>query len=357
MTDDAELLRRRMHAQFLPRTDDVAGIARRAGGIQAQDAPAARLALRARGLRDQGAVARAYAAGEVVCSWLMRGTLHLVPAEDLAPLLALLGQRNLAATARRRRELGLTEEVCRQALAAIPEVLGEPLGRADLIAALIARGVQVDPKGQAPAHLTGYAAAHGLICRGADVAPREPGYRLLPPPPPVDADRALAELARRYAAAFGPAGPADFAAWAGLTQALGRRAFALAELMEAAPGLYVAPDSAAPPPGPPLVRLLGAYDTYLLGYRDREPMLDRAHAKRINAGGGVIKPALVVDGRVLGTWRKDGDTLVVERFARLPAAARPGLEAEAADIGRFLGEKLTLQVVSSGPTGPSKSSV
>jgi len=348
VTDDAELLRRRMHAQFLPQTDDVAGIARRAGGIQAQDAPAARLALRARGLRDQGAVARAYAAGEVVCSWLMRDTLHLVPAEDLPPLLALLGQRNLAANARRRRELGLTEEVCRQALAAIPEVLREPLGRAELIAALIARGVKVDPKGQAPAHLMGYAAAHGLICRGADVAPREPGYLLLPRSAlqGVDADRALVELARRYAAAFGPAGPADFAAWAGLTQAVGRRAFALAELTEAGPGLYVAPDSAAPPPGPPLVRLLGAYDNYLLGYRDRELMLDRAYAKRINAGGGVIKPALVVDGRVLGTWRRDGGTLVVERFARLPAAARPGLEAEAADVGRFLGEKLTLRVLS-----------
>lgn len=343
--DDARVLRWRMHSQFAERGGTVAEIARRSVGIQAQDAGAARLALRARGLREAAAVARAYEAGEVVSSWLMRGTLHLVPAEDLRPLLALLGERNAAAGARRRRELGLTEDVCRRALAALPEVLGTPpgrsLSRAELVAALNERGAGIEPEGQAPAHLMAFAAARGLLHRGADVAPREPGYVLMEQEQEqeqVSAERVAEELALHYAGAFGPAGPADFAHWSGLTLTTARRAFERAGLPEAAPGLHTAPGATVPPAGPPLVRLLGAYDSYLLGYRDRELMLDQSFARLINAGGGVVRPALVADGKVLGTWRRDGPRLVVDPFAGLPAAVLRGLRAEAVDLGRFLGE-------------------
>ena len=356
--DDARLLRRRMCAQFPPSGPmAVADAAGRAAGIQAQDAAAARLGLRARGVESPRQVEAAYVAGEVVCSWLMRGTLHLVPAGDLPWLLGIFGARNVAAGAGRRRRLGLTDEVCTKAMAVIPEVLEAPLGRAALIAALIARGVAVDPAGQASAHLVGYAAARGLLCRGADVAPREPGYVLLDGPPPEPAgDVERSALAVRYLAAFGPAGPADFAAWSGLPLSLCRRAFAGAGLPEVAPGLFADPGSELPDPDPgsesapgaPYVRLLGAYDNYLLGYRDRAAMLDPAFAHRINAGGGVIHPAVVADGRVLGRWRiertRGAGVVEVEPFGPLPRPVRSGLRAEAESVGRFLGEELELRV-------------
>lgn len=330
MISDDQLLRWRMHSQFPAGPGTVAAIAGRACGIQAQDAGAARLGLRARGLAEAAAVERAYLAGEVVSSWLMRGTLHLVPTEQLRPLLALFGARNVAAGARRRRELGLTAEVCERAVAALPEVLTEPLGRAELVARLNECGVGVEPSGQAPAHLTGYLAGIGLLCRGAEVAPREPGYRLLPAGEEADPERVAAELAARYLAAFGPAGPADFAAWSGLTQAVARRA--LTGQAEIGDGLFAVGE--APEGDAPLVRLLGAYDNYLLGYRDRSLMLDPRWAGRINAGGGVVKPALVVDGRVLGSWRRDGGRVVVEPFEPLPEQL---WAAEAAAITTFWG--------------------
>ncbi|WP_441249267.1 winged helix DNA-binding domain-containing protein [Kitasatospora sp. McL0602] len=346
MTGDAEILRWRMHAQFGPSGGGVAEIARRVVGVQAQDAGAVRLGLRARGLRDEEAVGRAAAAGEAVSSWLMRGTLHLVAAADLRPMVALFGERNAAAYAGRRRQLGLTEEVCRRALAALPEVLADgPLGRAQLIAELNERGAGVDPKGQAPAHLVMLAAARGLLHRGADVGPREPGYVLTGPGAAEPME--LGELVERYVAAFGPAGPEDFAGWSALPLTRARREFERAALREVAPGQYVAAGTAGaaePPPGPPLVRLLGAYDGYLLGYRDRALMLDQRFAKRINAGGGQIRPAVVADGRVLGTWRRAGAELVVEPFAPLPAPVRSALAAEAAELGCFLGSGSTLRV-------------
>ena len=104
-----------------------------------------------------------------------------------------------------------------------------------------------------------------------------------------------------------------------------------------------------PPGAGPVVRLLGRFDDYLLGWRSRDLVLDPAFAGRIHAGGGWIHPALVVDGRVAGTWRarRAGDRLelTVEAFGgRLPRGARPALEAEAADLGRFLGAEPVLGV-------------
>jgi hypothetical protein len=95
-----------------------------------------------------------------------------------------------------------------------------------------------------------------------------------------------------------------------------------------------------------VVRLLGRFDDYLLGWRGRDLILDPRFARRIQAGGGWIHPALVVDGRVVGTWRarRAGDRLevTVEPFGRLPPGVRPGLEAEVADLGRFLGVEARL---------------
>jgi hypothetical protein len=106
---------------------------------------------------------------------------------------------------------------------------------------------------------------------------------------------------------------------------------------------------AARSPAGPVVRLLGRFDDYLLGWRDRALILDPAFARRIQAGGGWIHPAVVADGRVAGTWRarRTGDRLevTVEPFAgRLPRGTRPALEAETADLGRFLGVEASLGV-------------
>jgi hypothetical protein len=100
------------------------------------------------------------------------------------------------------------------------------------------------------------------------------------------------------------------------------------------------------------VRLLYRFDDYLLGWRGRDLILASRFARRIHAGGGWIHPAVVVDGRVVGTWRLTpaaGDRLIVavEPFEPLDGAL-PGLEDEAADLGRFLGATATLSVAGQG---------
>jgi hypothetical protein len=349
----ADLLRRRLHAQWLANRPaaGTADVVAHTTGLQAQDTSAAQLAVRARSTGTTASGVRRACGQErsVVRTWLMRGTLHMVRSADVRWLLGLFGARNAAAGTRRRRELGLDDEICAAALVEVPRILAaeSPLSRADLVGRLNQRRVPINPRGQAPAHLAGYAAACGLICRGPDLDGDEPGYVLLdewvPPGPVLDGDAALAELARRYVGAYGPAAATDLAAWAGLPAGVARQSFALIadDLVGYGADTWVL--SAATEPAErtePTVRLLGAFDTYLLGYRSRQPALDLRYAKRIQAGGGIIHPAVLVDGQVVGTWRlrrrKDSAAVTVQPFEPLDAALLPALAAEVADLARFL---------------------
>jgi hypothetical protein len=364
VTDEADRLRLlRMRAQRLlgRRPRDVGEVVRGVGGLQAQDTPASRLAVRVRGAGlDEAAVRRACNRDRsVVRTWVMRGTLHMVAAEDAGWLVGLLGPVFAVGNRRRRLQLGLDDRLCERALEVLPAVLaGGSLSRAELVRGLAAKGVRIDPSGQAPAHLVGLAAMRGLICRGPDLGGDEASYVLLEDwvgaGRALEGDDALAELARRYLGGHGPAAPEDLAAWSGLALGRARRAFELAagDLREV--GLdgrrLWAPAGATttrPPASAPVVRLLGRFDDYLLGWRDRDLILDPAFARRIQAGGGWIHPAVVVDGRVVGTWRarRAGDRLdiTVEPFGDgLPRGSGPGLEEEAGDIGRFLGATVRL---------------
>jgi hypothetical protein len=362
---DAEALRRRMRAQRLAgsRATDVRAVLRGVGALQAQDTAAARLAVRPRsaGLTAAAVTRACNEERSVVRTWLMRGTLHMVPAEDVGWLVALLGPILAAGDRRRRLQVGLDDDLCARALPAINTILRRenPLTRAALVRRLAEQGVRIDARSQAPAHLVAYAAARGLICRGPDEEDDEPTYVLLEEwvgtQPERDPDAALAELARRYVGAYGPAGVLDFAAWAGIAAGQARRAFQLiageleaVEVSGQQVWLLASDDPDDVEIGGPCVRMLPRFDAYLLGYRSRDLALAPQFARRIQAGGGWIHPAMVVDGRIVGTWRllRKGDrvTVAAQPFERLDRAILSAFEAEAADVGRFLGAAATLVV-------------
>ncbi len=247
----------------------------------------------------------------------------MVAAWDAHWLTAFFGPRFIQGQRRRRAELGLTDSLCARALAALPEILtGTALSRADVVRRLISCGVPIEPKGQAPAHMMGYAAASGLICRGPDLAKDEPSYVLMDefvtdrftPADPVE------ELGRRYYSAFGPASAEDFAFWAGIPLGQARQVSPAAgeSTMEG-------------------LRLLPAFDTFVLGYRERPVAAE--FAKRVNAGGGLIRPTIVADGRIVGTWRTRSRVIEIEQFEPVDRAA---LLAEVADLARFQGHDLHL---------------
>lgn len=330
-----ETRRSRVAAQGLDgRATTVVEAVRRIVGVQAQDPRAARLAVRVRTAGLTAAdVDDAVRAGRVVRTWAMRGTLHLVAAEDFWWLRTVLGEYFAARGAPRRRQLGLDDALLDRAATALERELTVPRTRAEIVARLAGHGVVLDPRSQQPPHLLAWAANTGLICRGPDIDDATlsdtPSYVLarewLGPAPAPDPDAALTELARRYLHGYGPATAADLAAWSGLPLTRVRPAFAAAARPPAEPA----------PPG--LVRLLGHFDAYLLGYRGRELAVPAGLARRVQAGGGFVMPSVTVDGRVVGLWRQTAGAggLIVHADVGRTVLAR--LSDEVADLGRFLG--------------------
>jgi Winged helix DNA-binding domain len=288
-----------------------------------------------------------------VRTWLLRGTLHIAAAEDVGWLLGLLGPRFAAADRGRRLQLGLDEATCAKAIRAIRAVLeaSGPLTREDLVEHLGRRGVSLDPKGQDRAHLIALAALEGVICLGPGGSGGRPTYVLLEdwigPAGPLSPDAARAQLATRYLAAYGPAGPADLAVWAGIPvrEAMNAMRLVSSNLVEVnisgtRAWMLAGAREDQPEPRPASTRLLPAFDTYLLGYRSRRLAMEPQAEARVQRGGGWLHPTVAVDGWVVATWKhrltKGRVEVSVEPFQAIDRDTRAGIDAEIADIGRFL---------------------
>jgi hypothetical protein len=291
--------------------------------MQAQDARGAALAVRARttGLTVADVERARVEERSIVRTWAMRGTLHLVAAEDLGWMLGLFGERSLAGNRRRRAQLGLDDDATDRGVRVVRELLAArgPSTRREVAAALAE--ARVAHEGQATIHVLYAAALSGELCYGPYRGREETFVRLaewVKLEPMGSREAALGELARRYAAAHWPAEAADFAYWSGVPAAEARAAWA--RVGEGRDRWEVSQVSTVSQVSH---RLLPAFDPYLLGWRDRSFAVPSELAKQVHPGGGMIRATVLRDGEVVGTWRL-GETV-------------EGAEDEVADVRRFLG--------------------
>jgi hypothetical protein len=345
------LARQRAARQLLhrPRTHShPADVLRAIAGAQSQEPPAGRLAVRARNPALTAAdVERARTEERsVIRIWAMRNTAHLVATEDLPILRPLFGPLMAAFNRRRLAHFGLDANGQERALALVAAELGNgPATRTELSARLAAAGIGMEASHRV--HLFPLAVATGIACIGPGdgsatlmVAAED---WLADDPADLPRDKALAELARRYFAAFAPATEADFAGWAGLPLRDVRAGiFAIAgdlREVEIRGGVGFQPRGRSPRPLPAdAVRLLPAFDNYLMGHRDREFIAPPGRWKAIGPGGGLLHPAITVGGAAVGTWRlkRPGGKLSAELlpFDGLDGRLRAAVEAELDDIAR-----------------------
>lgn len=335
------VLTERLTAQGLsgPPLADPAAVAERLLAVQGQDPRGFRLAVRARteGLATAD-VERALAERELVVTWLNRGTLHLVRSEDYPLLQSLTTPPLVTSSARRLRQEGVSEAAAERALATIEAAIANegPLTRPQLRERLDSAGLRTE--GQALIHLFFLAAVRGIVVRGP-VLGRQHAYVLvrdwLGEQKPVDREKALAELARRYLVGHQPATDRDLAKWAGLPLRDARAGLAAigSELGEGEGGLVSLAKRPAPEKLPP-PRLLGAFDPVLLGWTSREPVLGEHEARVVT--GGIFRPFGIARGHAVAGWKLVKGRVAIEPYGGFSQQTSAALRKEAADVERFL---------------------
>lgn len=282
-------------------------------------------------------------ARRIVRATMMRGTLHLVSADDyraLRPVLQPTLQRLSLQSAHAKAMGGVQLDELRRA--AVDALRGGPLSATALGEALRAHWpahdtaelarlvrsiellVHVPPAGVWDSHQAAtFAVAHDWL--GAPLA--QAAY-----------ENAIDAMLLRYLAAFGPASARDVSAWSGLTGTrdhLQRLRPCLRVFVdEAGTELFDLPD--APRPAPDTiapVRLLPEFDNILLAHRDRSRIFDDALRAAIFTRNGLVAATVLIDGFVAGVWKlqreRDTATISIDTFKRPKPADRAALQHEA----------------------------
>jgi hypothetical protein len=298
----------------------------------------------------------------LVKTWAMRGTLHLLRADELPTWVAAQGVLKPRHHAKSwQKYYGLTYEEAEAMLAAIPEALdGRMLTREELaqevgrilgseeIGGKLRDGFGVLLKPSAFRGDLLFAPSVGRNVRFARPDQWLSGWE------PAETEVAAREVVRRYLAAYGPATREEFARWFGMSSPAqaGRLIESLGEevvlvevegshawmLAEHVPEVEKVESSG-------VMRLLPAFDHYVVAApRDRDAVLPEALKSRVYRPQGWLSPVLSVDGRMEGLWRhkRKGDRLVVEiePFTEQPEWVRRAAEEEAERLARFLGGEL-----------------
>ncbi|MGE0868468.1 MAG: winged helix DNA-binding domain-containing protein [Kofleriaceae bacterium] len=324
------------------------------GAVQAQDYAAVKWAIALR-LDDAKAsdatIERAIDGGELIRMHAMRWTWQIMIPSDARWIIRLVGPRMISRAAGRNRQLGLdaaTLVTCAKVICRALEG-GNHLTRAELATAL--DRAKISPAGQRLAHILGHVELDGLICNGARRG-RQPTYTLLDlRAPPLRGeptrDELLAKLASRYFTSRGPATMRDFMWWSGATMAETRAALAaiepaLREEVIDGRSYWSTPAAARTRRSArsPSVVLLPAFDEYLVAYQDRRDVLETAFKPRLNHGGGLLVPCVIIDGLVAGTWKRTPGrkevAIDISMFAQPSRSHRAVIEAAARRYASFL---------------------
>lgn len=322
------------------------------GAVQAQDYLGALWGV---GLRmeqaTEAAVEQTLTEGAIVRTWPMRGTLHFVAAADIRWMLELMTPRIVAASKRRlEQQFDLDEKTFSRSRELFVRELqgGRRLERNQMYQML--EQANISAAGQRGLHILWRLAQEGVICFGPRQGKQQTFVLLdewVPNPRRLERDEALAELAGRYFTSRGPATLQDFTWWSGLTSIDAKAGIEMArpEIIEEKINdrtYWLAPSQPDHVDPSPTAYLLPAYDEYTVAYKDRSAVLDPLHAADTNSGNGIFKPTIVVDGQVVGVWKRTlerGSVLIAtSMFRSLTKAEQLAVDGAAERYKRFLEE-------------------
>jgi len=343
---------RRLHSQQIANTSlqTPRQVVAWLGAIQGQDYSGAKWSV---GLRlpasTYAEIEAAIERREIVRTWAMRGTLHLVAAEDVHWLLKLVAPAIAPYHERAAQEMDLEAKTLARAFDLMLGAMvdGQAVERRALLALLAEHGIpSVRERGR---HYLHRASSEGLIAQGV-MRGNNPTFFALDTVPNgkvYTRAEALAELARRYFTSRGPATVQDFAGWAALSLADARAGLEAVKdelVSETIDRLtyWLPPGAMGVTASAPVVYALPGFDEFLLGYKERSASLEKAHYSVWCPGkNGIFNPTIVSGGRVVGMWKRTlkRSTVMIETTPLRPLtdAERAGFEADARRYAAFLG--------------------
>jgi hypothetical protein len=309
---------------------------------------------------DDAAVQRAVDEGAILRTHALRPTWHYVAARDIRWVQAVTGPRVGAFNAYYNRSHGIDEDFGAKATRVITGALrgGNHLTRKELGEVLGRSGLPAS--GNQLAYVVMWAELRALIANGA-MRGKQHTYALVEERAPdaveLDPDDALAELTRRYFTSHGPATVKDFAWWSSLTVATIKRGLALlgdeltGEVVEGRTYWFV-PGPAPEPEPKGTVHLLQPYDEFIVAYsesRDATNIAGRAfHIENENT----LVQAIVLDGQIVGVWRRitsrTGVVAEIRLAVKVTRGRRAAIEAAFARYAAFSGTPVTIDWGGSG---------
>jgi len=322
------------------------------GAMQAQDMAMAKWAAGIRTVNStEQSIEEAINDGEILRTHVLRPTLHLVSAENIRWMLELSASQIKTALKSHHKELGFTGDIVAKSNRIIQDALitGSHLTREELMAELVRGGINTDDnRGY---HLILFAELDGLICSGR-LAGKNLTYALMDQrtlnKKHWTRDESLAKLAVLYFSSRGPATLQDFIWWARLSTVDAKRALEMAgfELDQATVDgqvYWFSKSQSNPIISPDEVYLLPAFDEYIICYADRTASLPQKDFHKAVSSNGIFRPVIVVNGRVIGIWKKGikKDKVIVEPnfFSSPDKSIFNKFENAANHFGSFLGKK------------------
>lgn len=333
MTDE-EILLRRLHGQFLLAPGGVRKVARGLCGLQAQFFSNALHALR---IRCGHEIAQSELA-PLCKTWTIRGTIHLIDRDDLPLFLHEGRERFWRPCDTMEDDDALTAERKRLFAGVILERAAQGISQREALKeACAAAGMTEAEAGSA------FNAWGGLIralCEAGKLChlpAQKKAFAVCAPMELMPRSEARTELLRRYWTHYGPATVRDAAAF------FAARQRDIRETLETLPvrraesrgeTFYWLENGFDGAREAPRCVFLAGFDPLLMGYcKERSLMLAPENIRGIFSLAGIVSPALLLDGRVAGRWKREGKKARATFFAAPDASARRAVEEAAAALG------------------------
>lgn len=314
------------------------------GAMQAQDFNGALWAVALRTEKpDIKAVEKALAKGAIIRTWPMRGTLHFLSPKDARWMLDLIMPRMLKViTSRSLQHHGVDEKIIARAKQLITKALkgGKAITRPEYYKILEDDGIST--KNYRGLHILGRLAHEQVVCFGP-LKEKKQTFVLFDEwvkgSKKLSREDSIKELAIRYFTSHGPAQIQDLNWWSGLPMRDIKQGIEVAgkklTSVEVEGKTYYMPSKQSKVKQSKEAHLLPPFDEFLVAYRDRDASLEKVHAQHVNPGAnGMFAPLIVINGQVVGTWRKKpskGSVVLTPHFFTPPTPVEKKAFEEAAE--------------------------